>query len=1124
VKVSAQGTYSKLEASFNITNLTTDPFNYEVTDVGVRIVQPDNSVLTLPAFYDGGTTWRVRHMPTMAGTYTVSGVILNGAPLTVSGLQPASWTVAGPPTSPGFIRVDPNNNQRFVYGNGKRYFPVGEDVAYDITDGSTPHYVTNIIVRLGAAHGNFARVWMACFANLDPDWVNWGPTLPLGQLYVLGTASSNVVHDWDNIVNAADQAGVRFQMTLQHHGQYSSIVNPNWPNNPWNTTNTIPGSGTSDTNGFLTAPGQFFTNAEAIDLTKRKFHYYVARWGYSPSILAWELFNEVEETDAAINGQWTNVQTWHDTMYTFIRSIDTNYHHLITTSADLPEPIWDEADYYTHHEYPSDVINGLADTQSITGSQPVRPQFGTECGVQGTALVGVDAPLFAGLMNGQSGGEQPWDWDQVDGNNGYAPNDYSCFRAANDFVTLSGWADQNVLNKSAPPTTGGAPGALTFAPGGGFNPATQSTFVVGNLAPPGIGTLPSYLQGNYHRSETPNGYVFIVNYPQAGTFSVQVTKVASAGGILDLYLGPTLMTSIVFPTNGGGDNGAATNYTASISVPMGSNTITVSNGGQDWLLIGNITLNPYAPTLAAYAVGNSNWNATWLWNQTNVFLTNASASLAGTVQVAGLNNGTYSATWFDTFAGVAISNFSLTVPDTNPVTVNTPSFLRSIGLYVGLPPRANLSAANLTQTLGTNSSLLSVPVAIGNGGGLPLGYSLVVTNANPVAYGAINSTQPGGPVFTWKDISSIGTNISSNFTALASPKAATDEGIAGPINIGFPFPFFTNSFTQLYVSPNGFVTFSPFKGDASTNHSLPSASAPTNCIAFFWQDLILGTNNGQAYAFADPISGTFTLEFQNVILKGTANTVSCQLVLKTTGEILMNYEFASVSNACSIGVQNATATQGTTVAFDQNYLQTPYFSVLLTPTPWLRFDSSAGYVSASASNTVNFSFSPAGLSYGTNTATVLVQTTDGNNPLFTLPVSLTLTSLATWRQTWFGTSQNSGNAANTADPANDGIPNLIAYAFGLNPLASNALPITATQTGDFLTVVYTCPYPPPSDISYVPEVSSGLDATAVWNSGPAYISNNVVINGNGTQTVTMTDLAPISQTPEHYMQIQILAQ
>ena len=48
----------------------------------------------------------------------------------------------------------------------------------------------------------------------------------------------------------------------------------------------------------------------------------------------------------------------------------------------------------------------------------------------------------------------------------------------------------------------------------------------------------------------------------------------------------------------------------------------------------------------------------------------------------------------------------------------------------------------------------------------------------------------------------------------------------------------------------------------------------------------------------------------------------------------------------------------------------------------------------------------------------------------------TLTSLETWRKTWYGVTTNTGNAANEADPHHTGIPNLVAFAFigpGQNP-------------------------------------------------------------------------------------------
>src|ERR1017187_7561059 len=67
----AQGTYPKIEAAFTINTPIADPFDYS-NDVRVLIVQPDATTISLPAFFDGGTTWRVRHTPTIPGVYGIS--------------------------------------------------------------------------------------------------------------------------------------------------------------------------------------------------------------------------------------------------------------------------------------------------------------------------------------------------------------------------------------------------------------------------------------------------------------------------------------------------------------------------------------------------------------------------------------------------------------------------------------------------------------------------------------------------------------------------------------------------------------------------------------------------------------------------------------------------------------------------------------------------------------------------------------------------------------------------------------------------------------------------------------------------------------------------------------------
>jgi Domain of unknown function (DUF5060) len=712
--IHAQGTFPKIEASFTVNTPIADPFDYS-NDVRVLIVQPDTSTVSLPAFFDGGTTWRVRHTPTMAGGYSISNITLNGSPLSFSNLSPASWTVTGFPTNPGFVRVDPANPRRFITSNGRRYFPVGQDVAWGYSNSPSADYrVTTIFPKMGAAHENWSRVWMTHFY----DWQGLGLNLDWPKVNnTFGQLNLNNARNWDAIVSAADQAGIHFQMTLQHHGQYSSTniskTDPNWEQNPYNVAN----------GGFLSSATNFFTDATAKVLTKRKLRYSVARWGYSPSIMAFELFNEVQFTDAAQLNMWNIIEAWHNEMAQFIRTNDV-YHHLITSSSDLTQPIWDQTDYYQHHDYPSDLITGIRDAQDITASQPVAPDFSGECGIDNTPHVGISPPVWAGLMAAQSGGAQPWYWDTIDPN-----NDYYLIRAAADFVTVSGLADQNALTKSIPQITGGALGPLAFSPGGGWATATQSTFTVGDGAPAGIGSAPSYLQGNYHHSMTPNGYTFLVNYPQNGTFSVQVTQIASAGAGLGIFLDGNLRTNISFPSPG---SDTYTNFTASIVVTAGSHSINITNNGLDWILLGNITLNPYASGLGAYAIGTNNWQALWIWNRANVFAASPGSSVTGTVAVAGLNPGTYAGTWWDTFGSGALSNFTFNVVSSNtPVMLTTPPVLRSTALYVGIPAQAGITAPNLNQTATSNAPSFNVPLVITNSGGLPLSWSLSSTSAIP---------------------------------------------------------------------------------------------------------------------------------------------------------------------------------------------------------------------------------------------------------------------------------------------------------------------------------------------------------------------------------------------------------
>lgn len=1192
----ANGVYAKLEAAFTVATAIPDPFDFIAADVRVQVIAPDCTTNSLPAFFDGGTTWRVRHTPKMPGRYAVAAVTLNGAPLAVSNLQPTNWFVSGSPTGPGFVRVDPTNPRRFVTEDGRRHFPVGANVAWNT---SVSNDYPRMFSRMAAARENWARCWMDHFG-----WTSNGKNLDWPKVdNTLGKLSLPVARRWDLIVNEAEQAGISFQMVFQHHGQYSSTngsnVNANWEGNPYNALN----------GGLLTNATQFFTNATAKALTKRKLRYAVARWGYSPAIMAWELWNEVQFTDAAYANQWPNIAAWHVEMAGFLRAQDP-YGHLITTSSELTKPIWSAMDFYQYHNYASDMVTSSRDAEEPPAGSPVKPNFAGEGANLGAPRLWVHAPLWASVMSAQAGAMQPWWWDTID-----PENDYFLFKSLTDFLALSGLPEENNLVKSAPVMTATQNGALSFAPGGGWKAATQDTFTVGSGAPEGIGTAPSFLQGVYHKSWTPNGYRFLVNYAQPGTFSVQVLEIASSGAGLRILLDGVTKTNVPLPAPGG-----PTNLTFRISVPAGAHSIVLTNTGLDWIVLGNLTLDPYVPMLGAYAVGNTNFTAAWVWHRTNLYATNASIPVSGTVALTGLSAGTYAAAWWDAYNGGTLTNFTLTVPSLAATNIiPTPPILRSAALYVGKPAQATLTAPSLEVTLGTNSPPYTATLVLSNAGGLPLNYQVALLSHRSADYSAVNSTQPSGPTFAWRDISATGREITTNFTALAAPKTVGDEGIAGPFDIGFAFPFYKNDViapgvTQVWVSPNGFLTFSPFDGDRGANQGLPSTLAPSNLVALVWDDLDL-TAGGKVFVASEPQVGAFTVQYETVRFKGSFSNVTAQVTLYSTGEILMQYRALGRTNSCTVGVQNASRDEGLTVTYNSSANLRRGMAVRVGMEAWRRAVPGAGFVPGGQAQRIEVTFDPAGMTPVGVISTLLVRTSDPAHPQFILPVFLTVSSrlpaapaqlMATaltwsqvalnwtdlagnetafeierrsgtygnfvpvgaavanassftdsnapsrtacwyrvratnsfgaspwsepvcattpaapmdaWRWSNFGTMEDSGVAADGADPDLDGLVNRVEYALGRLPNSPDAQPFRFSFAGGHLALTYLRPHPVPADIRYLAEVTDNL-ASGIWLFGATYTSSIVTDNLDGTETVTVSDLAAPPSPASHYLRLR----
>ncbi|HZT41539.1 MAG TPA: DUF5060 domain-containing protein [Chthonomonadaceae bacterium] len=658
------GVYPHIETSFQLASVPGDPFDYEQVNVQVTLRKPDGSTVDVPAFFDGGTTWRMRFTPTQPGQYAVASVKLNRQTAHEQDLDPKEWTVSGE-TQPGFIRIDPGDHRRFVFDNGGSYFPLGQDQGW--RSQGLPD-IPDLFAKMHAAGETWSRVWMTFWDSKSLDWPASGKPAKLGDIDLAAAKR------WDAIVDAAAKNDIYFQLVFQNHGSYSSTVDSNWKQNPYNVAN----------GGFLHSPEEFFTNPQARTFTRRKLYYMLARWGYSPNIMAFELFNEVENTDAAHDHHWDDVAMWHREMALFLRRYD-GYQHLVTTSA-LPgvppdNPVWQTVDYLQAHDYPSDIITTLGGPPSEAIRKLNKPVFVGEFGasnLQDPEGIFLHEGVWASLMSGMSGAAEYWDWDNVEKNNLYGE-----YKPVQGYLDASGLPGRGNLMPMNLTVETAQRAALRFGPGGGWETAKENEFVVGTSGPPaGIGHYPAFLQGQGHRDMTPKPLTFQVAYPQAGTFAVSVGQVAKAGAHLKLSVDGHSVEQD-YPAADKDYTPKSGQETLSVDVPAGAHTVTVENTGKDWVVIREFTLSNYASALAANARAGQDYVAAWVYNRDNLGKKGAQSTAAGTLRLPALKPGKYQATWWDTYNGKALDTTDLTVTgDKEAATLSTPPIANDVALYV----------------------------------------------------------------------------------------------------------------------------------------------------------------------------------------------------------------------------------------------------------------------------------------------------------------------------------------------------------------------------------------------------------------------------------------------------------
>jgi hypothetical protein len=304
------------------------------------------------------TYWKVRATPTAPGTWRWRWHVSMPAGETASPWQSIEVAPAAPGHH-GFLRVSPEDARYLRFDDGAPYFAIGENLSW--YDGRGTFAYDDWFAKLAAQGVTFVRLWMPSWA-FGLEWIERGPGGAVTSSS-LGDYSRRLDRAWqlDTVLEAAERHGIYVMLSIQNHGAFSLTSNSEWNDNPYRAEN----------GGPLAAPSQFFTDARARELFKRRLRNIVARWGYSPNVLSWELWNEV---DLAEQPGGNAVLDWHTEMAGELRRLDP-YAHLLSTSTALAvnQLLWQlpVLDLTNLHFY----------SASAAFNAPIGPDFSTTPGL-----------------------------------------------------------------------------------------------------------------------------------------------------------------------------------------------------------------------------------------------------------------------------------------------------------------------------------------------------------------------------------------------------------------------------------------------------------------------------------------------------------------------------------------------------------------------------------------------------------------------------------------------------------------------------------------------------------------------------------------------------------------------
>ena len=146
----------------------------------------------------------------------------------------------------------------------------------------------------------------------------------------------------------------------------------------------------------------------------------------------------------------------------------------------------------------------------------------------------------------------------------------------------------------------------------------------------------------------------------------------------------------------------------------------------------------------------------------------------------------------------------------------------------------------------------------------------------------------------------------------------------GPIALDFSFPYYENSYDQVYIAASGFISFSE-ANNWPNQSQIPTPSEPNNVIAPYWAPLYLSTEGPSGKIFytmgGDAPNRYFVVEWLDVAggnpqdPNGGDDNFHFQVILYESGDIRFQYDqmtYQGGSYCGAAGIEDVTGEDGLT--------------------------------------------------------------------------------------------------------------------------------------------------------------------------------------------------------------------